>query len=100
MKKSSIKIPDKKSRRELIRQNNNFLGAIKSLHQKEVNTFNLMFLMAVKLYGANPNEEIFTNSTFTNDFLEKIKFAHEKKSEIVKKDEEIVEKVEEAEKIK
>ena len=66
------KIPEKISYKYLLRENKRLKEVIQKITQREQSNFKTMFIVAIKLRQALPNDDVFTNGMIGEDFLKMI----------------------------
>lgn len=88
-KRRDIKVPAKISASELKKQNKKMSEDMKKFQQRQRNDFNLLFVLAINLYKIKPDHEIFTNNSFSEEFLEMIKKSAESSDKASKEDKEV-----------
>ena len=80
-KRKKINVPEKISGHQVKKNYEKLLKDIVDMKKKERDNFGTFFLLAVNLYKAVPDHEIFNNNTFKPEFIEMIKKAAEPKKE-------------------
>jgi len=69
-KRNRVKIPEKRSLRDISKENQKFRNEIAGIRQREHNNFQTLFLLAIRLREISPEDDIFEMKAFQPQFLE------------------------------